>query len=132
MCRNFIPIYIELYSIYSSSNFIFCCSICPCVKPCYSCLFNDAIFIISSNIKISSRHEEISSVLVTIRSRIKTNISIISSSWSSRNINSPSSFATKNHCVSANTATEYSNLSIVYLIYCSSTKNMKKISIKSV
>lgn len=132
MCRNFTTVYIKFYSVYSSSNLVFCCSIRPCIKPCYSCLFNNTVFIISSNIKVSSRHEEISSVLVAVGSRVKTNISIISSSWSSRNINSPSSFATKNHCVSTNATTEYSNLSIVYLIYRSSTKYMKKISIKSI
>ena len=132
MCCHFNPANIKFYPIYTLSNLIFCRSICPISNPSNSSLFNNTVIIISSGVKISTINEEISAIPISIRSGIKSNISIISSRRFSRNIYFKRSFTTKSHCISSRTTAENSNFPIIYLIYRPAMKYMKKISIKSI
>ena len=101
--RHFSSTDIKFYSIYSSSNLILSSSICPIIQPCYCSLFNNSTIIICSSIKISSRDKEISSILITICSRIKPDISIITSSRSCGNVKFESSLTSNDHNISSNT-----------------------------
>ena len=132
MSSHFLTTDIKLYSVYIFSDFIFYGSICPRRQPCYSCLFNCSIFVVSSSIKVSSRNKEISTILIPICSGIKSDISIITSSRFCRNIYFPSTFTAKDHCVCSNTATKYSNFSISSLVYCSTFKYVEKVRVETI
>lgn len=132
MCCNFSAIYIKLYPVYGSSDFILNSSSSPFCQPCYGSLLYDAIVIISSSIKISTTDKEVSAILIAIRPRIKSNISIVSSSRNSRNIYLKNTFTSQNHCISTDTTSEHSYLPARYLIYRSTTKYMKKVRIEAV
>ena len=132
MSSHFLTADIKLYSVYIFSDFIFYGSICPRRQPCYSCLFDRSIFVISSSVKVSSRNKEISTILIPISPRVKPDISIISSSRYCRNIYLENSLASKSHSICPDTATKYSNFSISSLIYCSTFKYVKKVRVETI